>query len=133
MKDTLMYKDFIGSVHFGAEDRVFHGRVEGINDLVTFEGKGVDELINAFYEAVDDYIELCREADKEPLWSCRGSFNVRINPDMHRKALQKALAEGISLNRLVQRAIAKEVGIKSEERCYVCDTKSQECLSCNET
>jgi|SRR3990172_6693705 len=110
MRDTLTYKDLIGSVHFDAEDRVFHGKVEGINDLVTFEGRGVDELIDAFHEAVDDYIELCREAGKEPLQSCRGSFNVRINPDMHRKALQKALADGISLNRFVQRAIAKELG-----------------------
>jgi predicted HicB family RNase H-like nuclease len=109
MKDTLTYKDLIGSVHFNAEDRVFHGRIEGINDLVTFEGRSVDELIDAFYEAVNDYIELCREAGKKPLQSCRGSFNVRIHPDMHRKALQKALGEGISLNRLVQRAIEKEL------------------------
>jgi len=109
MKDTLTYKDLIGSVHFNAEDMVFYGRIEGINDLVTFEGRDVDELIDAFHEAVDDYVELCHEAGKEPLQSCRGSFNVRINPDMHRKALQKALSEGISLNRLVQRAIAKEV------------------------
>jgi predicted HicB family RNase H-like nuclease len=33
---------------------------------------------------------------------------------MHRKALQKALADGISLNRLVQRAIAKELGVTSD-------------------
>ena len=110
MKDILTYKDFIGSVNFNAEDMVFHGRVEGINDLVTFEGRSVDELIEAFYEAVDDYIELCREAGKEPLQSCKGSFNVRIHPDTHRKALQKALAQGISLNRLVQMAIEKELG-----------------------
>ena len=38
MKDVLTYKDFIGSVHFSSEDSVFFGRIEGINDLVTFEG-----------------------------------------------------------------------------------------------
>lgn len=99
MKDTLTYKDLIDSVHFDGEDKVFYGRVEGINDLVIFEGRSVDELIGAFYEAVDDYIELCREAGKEPLKSCRGSFNVRLDPEIHRKVLQKALSQGISLNR----------------------------------
>jgi predicted HicB family RNase H-like nuclease len=78
VRDTLIYKDFIGSVHFNADERVFHGKVEGINDLVTFEGKDVDELIDAFHEAVDDYIDLCKEMGKEPLQSCKGSFNVRI-------------------------------------------------------
>jgi predicted HicB family RNase H-like nuclease len=44
MSDTLNYKDYISSVQFSAEDEVFHGKVLGINDLVTFEGKSVTEL-----------------------------------------------------------------------------------------
>ena len=61
MRDVLTYKGFIGSVHFSAEDKVFHGKIEGIDDLVTFEGRSVDELIKAFHEEVDDYIKLCKE------------------------------------------------------------------------
>ncbi len=34
MKDVLNYKGYIGSVHYAAEDRVFYGKVEGINDLI---------------------------------------------------------------------------------------------------
>jgi len=45
MKDVLTYKDFIGSVHFSAEDKVFHGKIEGITDLAAFEGKSVEELV----------------------------------------------------------------------------------------
>ena len=52
MKDVLTYKDFLGSVHFTAEDKVFHGKIEGIRDLVTFEGRSVAELTKAFHEAV---------------------------------------------------------------------------------
>jgi predicted HicB family RNase H-like nuclease len=109
MKDILTYKDFIGSVHFSAEDRVFHGKIEGITDLVTFEGKNVDELIKAFHEAVDDYIALCKEAGKEPLKSCKGSFNVRVPSELHMKAIKQATVLGISLNQLVQKAIEKAV------------------------
>jgi predicted HicB family RNase H-like nuclease len=109
MKDVLIYKDFIGSVHFSTEDKVFHGKIEGITDLVTFEGRSVNELEKAFHEAVNDYLALCKEAGKEPLKSCKGSFNVRIPYDLHIKALKQATITGISLNQLVQKAIEKAV------------------------
>src|SRR3990172_8379054 len=98
MKDILTYKGYIGSVHFSAEDEVFHGRIEGIDDLVTFEGKSVDELKEAFHGEVDDYLALCRKIDKEPMKSYKGSLNVRMSPDVHRKAALRAATMGISLN-----------------------------------
>jgi len=48
MKNVLTYKGFIGSVNFSAADSVFFGKLEGVNDLVTFEGKTVQELKDAF-------------------------------------------------------------------------------------
>ena len=109
MKDVLRYNDFIGSVHFGAEDECFFGKIEGIDDLVTFEGRDVEELKKAFREAVEDYIGLCRKAGKPLFKSCKGSFNVRMTAELHRKAARKSALLGISLNRLVQRAVEKEV------------------------
>ena len=109
MKDVLTYKGFIGFVHFSAEDKVFHGKIEGIDDLVTFEGQSVDELLKAFHEEVDDYIKLCKEIGKEPTRSYKGSFNVRISPETHRKVVEKATRMGLSLNQLVQKAIEKEL------------------------
>ena len=35
MKDVLTYKGFIGSVHFSAKDKVFHGKIED-EDIVQF-------------------------------------------------------------------------------------------------
>ena len=111
MKDVLTYKNFIGSVHFSAEDKVFHGKIEGIGDLITFEGQTVSELIKAFHEAVNDYLELCKEAGKEPERPFKGSFNVRIPSDLHRKAAKKATIMGISLNQLVQKALEEKVAV----------------------
>jgi len=105
MKDILTYKGFIGSVHFSAEDVVFHGKIEGITDLVTFEGQSVNELVKAFHDAVDDYIALCKETGKEPLKSCKGSFNVRLPSELHVTATQQAAKLGISLNQFVQKAM----------------------------
>ena len=47
-KDMLEYGEFSGSVHFSTEDEVFFGRVEGIPDLVSFEGSTVLELKKGF-------------------------------------------------------------------------------------
>lgn len=109
MTDKLTYKDFIGSVHFSTRDSVFLGKLEGINDLVTFEGESVQELKQAFEEAVEDYIDLCKEVNKDPLKSFKGSFNVRITPNLHSKAYKAATLMGMSLNQFVQEAIEREV------------------------
>ena len=110
MKDVLMDDGFIGSVHFSAEDGCFFGRIEGVDDLVTFEGADVKSLTEAFLQAVGDYKVLCRAAGKPIHKSYKGSFNVRITPGLHKKAVQKSLLLGISLNQLVRKAIEKEVG-----------------------
>jgi predicted HicB family RNase H-like nuclease len=64
--NMLKYKDFYGSVEYSDDDECFFGKIVGISDLVTFEGDSIASLQNAFTEAVEDYIVLCREADKEP-------------------------------------------------------------------
>ena len=111
MIDRIRYKEFIGSVHFSAEDEVFFGKIEGVNDLVTFEGDTVKQIKKAFKEAVEDYIELCQETGKAVFKSFKGSFNVRINPKLHSQAFERALEEGKTLNQFVQDAI--ETKLKS--------------------
>lgn len=115
MKDVLRYRDFIGSVHFSAEDECFFGRIEGIDDLVTFEGRDVEELKRSFREAVEDYIELCRTAGKPLFKSYGGTFNIRMPADLHQKAARRSALLGISLNQLVQRAVEKEVREPGED------------------
>ena len=113
MTDKLKYKEFIGTVHFSSEDEVFFGKIEGINDLVTFEGETVKKLKKAFKEAVEDYLELCKMAGKEVFKSFKGSFNVRLNPELHSKLFENATLEGKTLNQYVKEAI--ELKIQSAE------------------
>ena len=115
MKDSITYKGFIATVHFNADDEVFYGKIEEIDDLISFEGKSVAELKKAFINAVEDYIEVCEKYDKPVMKSYKGSFNVRIEPELHRKAVRKSLRMGISLNQLIQRAIEKELIEDSEK------------------
>jgi predicted HicB family RNase H-like nuclease len=107
--NVLQYKDFLAVVYFSDADDRFFGRIEGIDDLVSFEGRSVVELRRAFREAADDYLELCRAARKDPMRSYKGSFNVRIDPELHRQAAREAASMGISLNQFVQAAIEKKI------------------------
>jgi predicted HicB family RNase H-like nuclease len=57
--NLLSYKGYIGSIHFSAEDEIFWGKLEGIDDLITFEGRSVDEIKRAFHYMVDEHIKDC--------------------------------------------------------------------------
>jgi len=72
MNNIMVYKGFIGTVHYNADDEIFHGKVEGINDLITFEGNRVKESKVAFNEAVEDCVLLCKETGKELLKARNG-------------------------------------------------------------
>ncbi len=109
MKDRLRFKEFIATVHYSGIDETFFGKIEGINDLITFEGQTVKELKKAFKEAVEDYIDLCSEVDKKPMKSFKGSFNIRITPKLHGKAFEKALIQGKTLNQFIKQAIEREI------------------------
>ena len=52
----MEYKGLSGSVHFNATDFIFFGKIEGINDLVTFEGSTVEDLEKAFQSMVDAHL-----------------------------------------------------------------------------
>ena len=109
MKDMIKYKDYFGSVHYSDEDGVFHGKIEFIQALVSYEGTDIKGLRKAFHDAVDDYLALCKEKGKAPERPFKGSFNVRIPSSLHQAAMQKAAALGISLNQFMQKALEREV------------------------
>ena len=107
--NTLKYKGYIGSVAYSEPDKVFFGKIEGIEGLVNYEGESVQELTAAFHEAVDDYLIFCKEHDWKPQKSYTGAFNVRIAPETHRDIANMAAEAGISINAFVKRALAEAV------------------------
>lgn len=105
MQNVIRYKEYIGSVHYSDTDKVFFGQIFGINDLVSFEGKSVDELRRSFIESVEDYIQTCKEIGKAPEKSFKGSFNVRVSPYLHKEASALATNYSITLNEFVKTAL----------------------------
>lgn len=105
MSNVLEYKGYSGSIEVSSEDRCLFGKILFINDLVTYEAETVTDLEAEFITAVDDYLLTCKEVGKEPQRPFKGSFNVRVSPELHRKASLEAYKEKISLNELTDKAI----------------------------
>lgn len=105
MSQTLQYKGYDGSVELSAEDRVLHGSLLGIRDAVTYEGVDVDSLESNFRAAVDEYLAFCSAEGKVPDQPFKGSFNVRVGPDLHKRAALLAEGHNQRLNAVVSKAL----------------------------
>lgn len=105
MNGYLKHKNYLGSVEYSAEDDCLYGKVIGIRGLISYEGNSLDELKQDFYRAVDQYLELCKEEKKQPEIAFKGSFNVRIDPELHRNIVIKAKEKNMTLNAFVKQAL----------------------------
>ena len=111
MANTIEYKGYIGSIEYSSDDKCFFGKLEMIEDLVTFEAVSAQELEDNFHLVVNEYLETCKVLGREPQKVYKGVFNVRIEPTLHKKIYQKALRSGLSLNGFVSQTLAREVGV----------------------
>ena len=109
MSDLIEYKGYSGTVEFSANDNTLFGKVIGINSLISYEGKSVKCLKEDFESAVDDYLDLCAEKGIEPEKTYKGSFNVRVSPELHKNLVLYSASHGQSLNSTVEEAIKRYV------------------------
>ena len=105
----MEYKGYHTKIEFDTESMSLRGKVEGINDYVDFEADDISDIEEEFHKAVDDYLEFCAEVGKEPEKEYKGTFNVRISPELHKRLALCAFKEGCSLNAEVESAIAEFV------------------------
>lgn len=105
MSNVLEYKGYHTKVQYDTETCILHGKIEGIRDFVNFETSNPEEVKKEFHAAVDDYLEFCEEVGKAPDKEYRGTFNVRIDPSLHRELALEADKKDISMNQMVESAI----------------------------
>ncbi len=74
MNNPMKYKGYYGLCKLSVENNIFHGKIEYINDLVTYEASTSVELEAAFHDAVDDYLETYGVLGKEPDKTMSDSF-----------------------------------------------------------
>lgn len=112
MTPHFEYKGYSGSAEVSIADNLLHGRLLFITDIVSYVADTPQQLKAAFEEAVDDYLQTCAELGDEPNRPFKGSFNVRLGPDRHKRAALAAISQGKTLNEWM--CIATDAALKQE-------------------
>jgi len=98
---TMTYKGYDGLVVYDEDAELFHGEVINLRDVITFQGKSVDELKQALVDSVEDYLTFCKERGEDPEKPYSGQFVVRVDPPIHRAVVTAAKRAGVSLNKWI--------------------------------
>ena len=105
----LEYKGYTGSIEYSKEDNLLYGQVLGISGLISYEGETGKELEGDFKKAIDDYLTECKNAENAPEKPFKGSFNVRVSPEIHQKATLLAMENKLSLNSFIAESIRERI------------------------
>lgn len=111
----MNYKDYIAHVEYDDEAEIFHGEIINTQDVITFQGATVKELKKSFADSIEDYLAFCEERGEEPNRPFSGKFNLRIEPDLHRKVFIQAKTTGKSLNEWVKDVIISSLEVAGSE------------------
>lgn len=109
MANLIQYRGYHAKIDFSSDDNMLIGSVINIRDSLHFHGNSIAEVTQSFHDSVDNYLEMCEALGRTPDKEYKGSFNIRIPQELHRKAALMAEEEGISLNQLIQNAIEEMV------------------------
>ncbi len=108
--NSMKYKGYTGVVELDEESAMLFGRVIGLRDVITFQGSSVIEVIQAFHDSVDDYLEFCAERGESPERPYSGQFVLRVDPRLHGALARAAEAQGSSLNTLIEDTLERAFG-----------------------
>jgi predicted HicB family RNase H-like nuclease len=105
----MEYKGYLGHLEFDDEAEIFHGEVINTRDVITFQGKTVEEIKEAFRDSVEDYLKYCAKLDQQPEKPFTGKFLLRIPPALHRKITIAAKKSGESINTWIKEQLEQRV------------------------
>jgi predicted HicB family RNase H-like nuclease len=105
----MEYKGYNAVVTYDNDLGILHGEVIDTRDVITFQGRSVDNLEEAFRNSVDGYLKFCEEKGKEPEKPFSGRIALRLDPETHRMIVGAARTSGKSLNTWVVDAIGNEL------------------------
>ncbi len=94
----MSYRGYKGYFEYDEKADIFHGQIIGIRDVITFQGRSIDELKIALKDSIDDYLEMCDQEEKSPDKPFSGKFSLRLPPEVHSKVAQAAASAHKSIN-----------------------------------
>ena len=103
----MTLEGYVVRVELDEEAGLFHGEVVNTRDVLTFQGRTIEELKTAFADTIADYAEWCRKRGKKPERPYSGNFTVRLFPELHRRVAAAAARDGKSVNAFVASALER--------------------------
>ena len=105
---TMMRLDaYEAVVEYDDAAALFHGEVINLTDVITFQGRSVEELRQAFADSVADYLDFCRTRGEKPEQPFSGQLSVTVDPALHRAVVTAARRSGITPDEWVSQTLAK--------------------------
>ena len=103
----MEYRGYVGTVEYDPVAEIFRGEVANLSDVITFEGRSVEELKKSLAAAVDEYLDFCRERGEQPDRPFSGRLLLRMDPQTHRAIVTAAAREGKSVNQWTVEALER--------------------------
>ena len=103
--NLLEYNNYLGTVEFSLESNVFHGKVIGIDGLISYEGHDLDSLRQDFEVAIDEYLSMCNDEKIEPQKPYFSHLNVKISLALHRNLAAFSSRHNKTLSETVEEAL----------------------------
>ena len=107
MTNFMSYKGYTASMIFDTEDKIIVGRVQDIDDIISFHGESVSEFESKFQAAVEGYLVASKALASAPERPASGKVMLRIAPEVHAAALKAAARSGTSLNKWAEGELGK--------------------------
>jgi predicted HicB family RNase H-like nuclease len=108
LTNVISYRGYHAQITYDPSADAFHGRVLGMQDVISFYGRTPDELRKEMKAAVEDYIAWCRQEGDKPEKSWAGKLTLRADEDVRRRVRIAAAARGQSVNAWINQVIDRE-------------------------
>jgi predicted HicB family RNase H-like nuclease len=61
---VLESRGYKGTLSYSVTDNVYHGKIVGVDDLITYEANSYEELVEEFKDAVLEYMDYIENRGK---------------------------------------------------------------------
>ncbi len=106
----MEYKGYLGRVEFDDAANLFHGEVINIRDVITFQGRSVEELRQALEDSVENYLAFCADRGEAPDLPYSGRLTLQLSPDGHRRVILAAEKAGKDVQAWVSEVLQQATG-----------------------
>ena len=107
--NNLEYKGYYGNIEYGKDKRLYGSVLGMTKDSISYEGATFEELESDFKDAIESYLEGCKELGIKPRNGYNGILSVFIPPEIHSRIAIYAKNHSTSIDAFVRDSIERRL------------------------